>query len=598
MEAQTKQRVTRKGNAKQSSKAKRPTPQEEQNSVPQIQMLEIGSVSPDPTQPRKTFDEQSLHHLAQSIAEHGVLQPITVRKSDDGYIIVMGERRFRASRLAGLTTIPAMVRNYVDTEVLEVQIIENLQRKDVEPTEEAEAIQFLLDRYEPGEIAKRLGRSENYIRQRIKLAGLIEGFRVFVRNGEMTISLGVAVALFEPGEQQMMLESLEGEYQGHRIKRMVESRTFDLTKACFDVTDKTLVPKAGACVVCPFNAANQGNLFGEGKMVCTRTSCFENKKTKTFMQLLKRVKKEGLKLVPNISKYWMEEERNQWVMAQMEKVGLEVHLTNELDILKQPIEPTLESIKEEQRHYEYTEEELAEFLNEALESFTGEKEAWDNALDHGFEKGILLETDTYLTQPVFIKVREQVNDGSSSAKPLEKRKMSECTPEEQIIKINAREMRKKQIENNNQFKEVVDMIRETEYIDRKKALTTDEMVAISISFFENNIGYYDQREYFKDFLGEDSKLTPEELVARFKQNFKKETFYRLLRFLLTRQVHLGESNHTNDLTNRSFYGAMQTFYKDKISGIEQTYAESRHKREARIKERVTVLERQAKAIED
>ena len=160
-----------------------------------------------------------------------------------------------------------------------------------------------MDRYEPNEIAKRLGRSENYIRQRIKLAGLIEGFRVFVRNGEMTISLGVAVALFEPGEQQMMLESLEGEYQGHRIKRMIESRTFDLTKACFDVTDKTLVPKAGACVVCPFNAANQGNLFGEGKMVCTRTSCFENKKTKTFMQLLKRVKMEGLKLVPNISKY-------------------------------------------------------------------------------------------------------------------------------------------------------------------------------------------------------------------------------------------------------------------------------------------------------
>ncbi|MBO0355795.1 hypothetical protein J0656_17385 [Muricauda ruestringensis] len=83
----------------------------------------------------------------------------------------------------------------------------------------------------------------------------------------MTISLGVEVALFEPGEQQKMLESLEGEYQGHRIKRMIESRSYDLTKACFDVTDKTLMPKSGACVVCPFNAANQGKLFGEGMMV-------------------------------------------------------------------------------------------------------------------------------------------------------------------------------------------------------------------------------------------------------------------------------------------------------------------------------------------
>ncbi len=598
MEAQTKQRATRKGNAKQSSKAKQPTPQKEQNSVPQIHMLEIESIFPDPKQPRKDFDEQSLHHLAQSIAEHGVLQPITVRKSDDGYIIVMGERRFRASRLAGLTTIPAMVRNYVDTEVLEVQIIENLQRKDVEPTEEAEAIQFLLGRYEPNEIAKRLGRSENYIRQRIKLAGLIEGFKAFVRTGEMTISLGVAVALFEPGEQQMMLDSLEGDFQGHRIKRMVESRTYDLTKACFDVTDKSLVTNAGACTVCPFNAANQGNLFGEGKMVCTRTSCFENKKTKTFMQLLKRVKKEGLKLVPNISKYWADEERNQWVMAQMEKEGLEVHLTNELDILKQPIQPTLEAIREKYNHCDHTEEVLGKFLTEAMESFTEEKEAWDNAIDHGFQKGILLETDTYLTQAIFIRVREETNDGSSGAKSLEKRKMSECTPEEQIIKINSRELRKKEIENNNQFKEVVEMIRETDYINRKKPLSTDEMVAISISLFENNLGWYDQREHFKDFFGDDSQLSREELVAKFKKDFKKETLHKLLRLLLTRQVHLGESNHTNDLTNRSFYVAMQSFYKDKISAIEETYAESRKKREARIKERVTVLERQAKAIED
>lgn len=282
----------------------------------------------------------------------------------------------------------------------------------------------------------------------------------------------------------------------------------------------------------------------------------------------------------------------------MEKEGLEVHLINVLDILKEPIAPTMERIKEEHRHYEYTEEELTEFLDEALESFTEEKEEWDEAVENGFEKGILLETDTYLTQPVFIKVREQVNDGSSSAKPLEKRKMSECTPEEQIIKINVREMRKKQIENNNQFKDVVDMIRETDYIDRKKALTTDEMVAISISLFENNIGFYSQREHFKDFFGDDSRLSHEELVARFKENFKKETFHRLLRFLLTRQVHLGESNHTNDLTNRSFYIAMQSFYKDKISGIEDAYAESRQKREARIKERVVVLEQKAKVFKD
>ncbi len=379
---------------------------------------------------------------------------------------------------------------------------------------------------------------------------------------------------------------------------MIDNRSFDLTQACFDVNDKTLVPKAGACNVCPFNAANQGNLFGEGKMICTRASCFENKKTKTFMKLLKRVKKEELKLVPNISKYWADEERNQWVMAQMEKEGLEVHLTNELDILKEPIEPTMESIKEEHRHYEYTEEELAEFLTEALESFTEEKQEWENAMDHGFEKGVLLDTGTYLTQTIHVKVREEDAGGSPGAKSLEKRKMSECTPEEQIIKINVRELRKKEIEDNNQFKDVVEMIRETDYIDQKKALSTDEMVAISISLFENNLGWHDQREHFEDFFGDDSQLSREELVVKFKKDFKKETLNKLLRFLLTRQVHFGESNHTNDLTNQSFYVAMQSFYRDKIAVIEDTYAGKRQKREARIKERIMLLEQQAKVLKD
>ena len=118
----------------------------------------------------------------------------------------MGERRYRASKIAGKRTIPAIVREYENNDVLELQIIENLQRQDVEPTEEAEAIAFLSEKYTSKEIAKRLGRGENFVRQRIKLSGLIEGFKHFVRNGEMTISLGVAVALFEPEDQKMMFE--------------------------------------------------------------------------------------------------------------------------------------------------------------------------------------------------------------------------------------------------------------------------------------------------------------------------------------------------------------------------------------------------------
>jgi len=164
----------------------------------QVQELSIERIIPDAMQPRKSFNEDALKQLSESIKEHGVLQPITVRKSEKNYIIVMGERRFRASKLAKKKTIPSIVREYANSNILEIQIIENLQRQDVEPTEEAEAAAFLSKKYALTEISKRLRRTENFVRQRLKLAGLIEGFKVFVRNGKITISLGVGVALFEP----------------------------------------------------------------------------------------------------------------------------------------------------------------------------------------------------------------------------------------------------------------------------------------------------------------------------------------------------------------------------------------------------------------
>jgi len=132
----------------------------------EIQNLNIEKVISDPMQPRKTFNELLLKELSESIEKHGVLQPITVRKSEKEYIIVMGERRYRASKLAGKETVPCIVRDYESNTILEIQIIENLQRQDVEPTEEADAIAYLSEKYSASEIAKRLGRSDNFIRQR------------------------------------------------------------------------------------------------------------------------------------------------------------------------------------------------------------------------------------------------------------------------------------------------------------------------------------------------------------------------------------------------------------------------------------------------
>ena len=565
----------------------------------QIQNLTIGKVKPDPKQPRKTFDEMLLKQLSESIEKHGVLQPITVRKSGKDFTIVMGERRYRASKLAGKKTIPSIVRTYKDNDVLEVQIIENLQRQDVEPTEEAEAIAYLSEKYPPTDIAKRLGRTDNFIRQRLKLAGLIEGFKYFVRNGEMTISLGVGVALFAPEEQQMMLETMGEDFNAHQINRMIKDQTYDLEKASFDVANKKLVPKAGSCVECPFNAANQGNLFGEGKMVCTKSACFETKKTKSFLNLIEKSKKENILLIPEIQKYWADDENNQLIISQLEKNGLKVYLLDDVEIIENPIEPTIEDIKTEYQHYELSDDELKRKLTEAIQDYEEELEVYFSAQENGFVNGIVFHPETYQHKEVFVKVIEKSEkENSTYSEPLANRKMADCSPEEQIVKINEREIRKKQIENNKQFEEVVSMIRETKYIENKKALSVDEMVAFSLSLYENNVDYVGRQRFFSELLGNTSKMTDVKIVENFKKKFKKETFHKLIRYILTKQVHFSESNHVNNLTNISFYNAMQGYYKNKIAGIEKQYAEKRSKREERLKERIAVLEKQIQELND
>ena len=588
----TKKRSRAKSTAKKEVNGKK-------SSVHQIQNLSIGNIKPDPEQPRKTFNEDALKQLSESIEKHGVLQPITVRQLNDHYVIVMGERRYRASNLAGKKTIPCIVRTYKNNDVLEVQIIENLQRQDVEPTEEAEAIAYLSEKYAPTEIAKRLGRTDNFIRQRLKLAGLIGGFKHFVRNGEMTISLGVGVALFEPEEQLMMLETMGEDFNAHQINRMIKDQTYDLEKASFDVADKKLVPKAGSCVECPFNAANQGNLFGEGQMVCTKAACYETKKNKSFLNLIEKSKKENILMIPEIRKYWADDKNNQLIISQLEKNGLKVYLLDDAEIIENPIEPTIEAIKKEYQHYDYSEDELKAEFEKALQNYKEALEEYNSANENGFTNGILFHPKTYRNKEVFVKIVEKSkNDSTEYSAPLANRKMADCTPEEQIVKINEREIRKKHIENNKQFEEVVEMIRETEYINSKKTLSTDEMVAFSISLFENNVDYMSQQKYFSKFLGNTSKMTKVKMVENFKKNFKKEIFHKLIRYMLTKQVHFGESNHVNNLTNISFYNAMQGYYKSKIADIEKEYAEKRDKREVRLKERITVLEKKIQELND
>ena len=138
---------------------------ENENTTDEIKNLDVNTVYPNPDQPRKAFDEASLKELADSITKHGVIQPVTVVKTDKGYMIVAGERRYRATLKAGLKTVPAVVKNYDEKETKEVALLENLQREDLNPIEEARAIKRLMDEFAltQDEVAERLGKSRSAI---------------------------------------------------------------------------------------------------------------------------------------------------------------------------------------------------------------------------------------------------------------------------------------------------------------------------------------------------------------------------------------------------------------------------------------------------
>lgn len=192
-------------------------------SITDTKTLSINEIVPNKDQPRKTFDEASLQELADSIVQHGVLQPLLVRPiPGGGYQLVAGERRWRASRIAGIKEVPVVVKELSDVETMEIAIIENLQREDLNPIEEAEGLQALIDKcgFTQEDIAVSVGKSRPAIANALRLLKLPEEVRKMTRNGE--ISAGHARALLAFDNEAMMYEAAENIIKNKLTVRDVE----------------------------------------------------------------------------------------------------------------------------------------------------------------------------------------------------------------------------------------------------------------------------------------------------------------------------------------------------------------------------------------
>lgn len=257
--------------------------------VPPFRNIPLSQIAESPDNPRKFYDKAKLQELADSIREKGVLEPVLVRPHDGDYRVVCGHRRLRATKLAGLKEIPAIVRHLDDKQALEVQVIENLQREDVNPMEEAAAYEQLVKvhGHHPKELAAKIGKSVGYVYRRLKLCELAKPVREALAEERITAAVAELIARIPGAELQEQALRKVGATEWEpalSLKMAIEEiqREFmlDLAHAPFDVKDANLVAAAGSCSTCPKRAGNNPDLFGDvgKKDTCTDPGCFETKK--------------------------------------------------------------------------------------------------------------------------------------------------------------------------------------------------------------------------------------------------------------------------------------------------------------------------------
>ncbi|GLI85869.1 stage 0 sporulation protein J [Rossellomorea marisflavi] len=199
-----------------------------------VQKVKLKDLRPNPYQPRKIFQPQAIEELKASIQEHGILQPIIVRKSIKGYEIVVGERRYRAAKAAELKTVPVVVRELDEKQMMELAVLENLQREDLTPIEEAAAYQMLMEKLgiTQEELAKRLGKSRPHIANHIRLLGLSQPVQELISDGKLTMGHGRALLGLKnkKGLTQLVNRVMKDSLNVRQLEKLVQELNDDVSR--------------------------------------------------------------------------------------------------------------------------------------------------------------------------------------------------------------------------------------------------------------------------------------------------------------------------------------------------------------------------------
>lgn len=285
-----------------------------------LRQLPLADVRESKTNPRTSFDKAALEDLAASIRAQGVVQPILVRPRSGtttvaaGWEIVAGARRYRAAKAAQLATIPAVVRELTDAQVLEIQIVENLQREDVHPMDEARGYAYLIGQTgkDVAVVAAEVGKSVSYIYQRLKLTSLVPKVEKAFLDGTLSAGHAVLIARLTATDQLAALEHCDNRWDRQPGVRdlarwIAQECHLVLAGAPFHPDDAQLLPKAGPCVACPKRTGHTPALYPEIKQdTCTDRVCYQAKAQAMIQRTIEAAKADGKPLCEASTKYRLE----------------------------------------------------------------------------------------------------------------------------------------------------------------------------------------------------------------------------------------------------------------------------------------------------
>lgn len=549
-----------------------------QTAVKNIVSVALADIQPSNYNPRKNFDEKSLAELADSIRQQGVLQAIGVRPiAENRFEIVFGERRYRASQIAGLEEIPAVILDISDETAEEMAVTENLQRKDVTPIEEASAYQKLIEsgRHDVQSLAVQFGKNESYIRTRLKFVSLIPEIAQLLEQDELTISVATEICRYGEDIQHDIYEKhlkegvLYNSWRGMKAsevaKNIERSYTTDLKRYFFDKT---------VCLSCPHNTNNMMLFCEEGSCGnCANRKCLEEMNASYLAEKAVQLMEQRPFALLCRDFYGC----NEKVVEQLVASGFEVEKLSvrPADYPEEPEAPDMEDYENDEEYaeaYKEYEKELSEYKEEC-EDVNRRSEAGEITLyvTIGHNDISLCYVENAEVQAVAGEAKDAV------VSPIEK--------------LEKQDKRNKEIAQEKTVEDTKKQILEVDMTETKFGADEDRMIYFFMLPFLRRehfeaMGIETKETYY--YLNDEDKMNIiANLTAKQKAIIRRD-------FLISNFKNASGSNATASL----LLDFAKKHMPDQLADIQNGHNEVYEKRHLRIEEKIAVLSVQEKAKQE